>query len=253
MTTPRQQPPLPPQQEPPPGQFGQQPAGPYAQGPYPYGPPPRGNRGTWKYVVIPLAVIVPLFVVAVVAMWGEVEAKVLSGSGSGGGAESGEQQLSLPKKLEKSGLTLDKDVSDDPEFKNPELGWGDTQYVGWYKAGEYEAYLYTGVNDSDLDADTAADQALDAAIKDAAPAHQPKRHTFTPYGADTTITCVVLPEATTGEGFVTPICAWSEDGSVATVVDKGESSTVPSPEEYGLESFAEDVANVREDVRTPTD
>lgn len=202
-------------------------------------------------MVIPLAVIVPLFVVAVTAMWGEVEAKVLS---DGGGAESGEHQLSLPKKLEKHGLTLDRDVSDDPEFKNPELGWGDTQYVGWYKdEGGYEAYLYTGVNDSDLDADTAADQALDAAIKDAAPARQPKRHTFTPYGAGTTITCVVLPEATTGEGFVTPICAWSDDGSVATVIDKGSSSTVPSPKEYDLEGFAEDVADVREDVRTPAD
>ncbi|MEU3191411.1 hypothetical protein ABZ686_12380 [Streptomyces sp. NPDC006992] len=177
------------------------------------------------------------------------------GSNSTGDASGTAYRVSLPRSADGGRLSLEEDLSDKPDYRNPELGPGGSQYVGWYASESgAERYLFVGYNSTAAEDGSSAAKMLDGAVEAADTDTPPKRHHLTPAGSQEPLTCLVLPRAEGGAGAVTPVCAWDDKGSAATVSDGGErAAEADQPADYDVEGFAEKVDRIRRDLRKPAE
>lgn len=270
---PQQQGPYGPQQGPyaQPGPYGPQQGGPWGgppQGPPP-GPPSGGNRQAGIIVGCVVAgVVVVAVAIGFATGWGGSDSG--SGGSAGGptvaasepvgeGAEDAEPssyELTLPKTLENGRFELAKDMSDEAEGDNPDMGPGDEALLGSYasRSGS-QNLLFSGGNSDKItgvtESETGGD-VLDGMERSEGASVAVPREEFTPDGAEEPLSCEVLVKSQAGQKLTIKVCAWSDIGSSAVIADNSPASWKDDPDEVDLEAWAERVNTMRDELREPS-
>lgn len=253
-------PPVPPQAGAGPGPYGvppqQPPYPPYPYGPQPgpgggWGPPPprKGNAG--KVLAIIAASIAGLMLLS---WFGNMSSRSAGGSSSDV-SSSPRYKVSLPKTLMDGEYELSKDMSDDAEAQNPELGSDDAEFLAMYEGSSArEQMLFSGLNSDSTGGDSyteSDDKVLDNMEEDPSMDVAVPRREVTPSGGGETLTCEVLTKSENGQKLSVPVCAWGDRGSAGMVAENSYDTMLTDPQDVDLDAFADTVDKVRDDVRSP--
>lgn len=250
---PPQGPPVPPQYGYPPPQvpYGQQP--PPGAGWGPAGPPSGGGKRP--------AAIVGVVVLAVVGGW------LFSAWGNSPSSSSGYDtdvtaddkpayEVTLPKTLEDGKFELVKDMSEQANSSAADLGPGDEGVMGAYGSKDRtQALLFTGVN-SDRAGSSESETGgslLNGMEQNPDVTVEVPRRQITPAGAGEALSCEVLSKSRGTQELTIKVCAWTDDGSSAAVVDDSPGAWAAAPSQVDLEAYADRVAAIRDEVREPSD
>ncbi|MFF3321540.1 hypothetical protein [Streptomyces sp. NPDC002889] len=249
-----------------PGPYGQQAYPPFPQQGYPgqpgpggwgqppMGPPPKKNRTglTLSIAFGSVACVLALIYI------GNLD------SDSGRPAQTfpeATHRLTVPKTLLADEYKLIKDGSADAdaEFKREGYGVGpDSRNVktvlGSYTGTAVDAprgVVLAGVYGQFNDPDQARDSLLNGMRKGEGMEEPKPPKTIRPHGSDVDMSCTVMLSTDKDGTSTVPVCAWGDDNTAAYVAFLTPASAKQDPDSVDLNATADQVLQVRDEVRQP--
>jgi len=169
-------------------------------------------------------------------------------------AETVGGEVTLPKTLEDGKFRLVKDMSGQAGA-DAGLRPGEEGVMGAYGSKDRtEALLFSGIN-SDRAGSAESEPGgslLNGMEKSPNVTVEVPRRQITPAGGGEELSCEVISKSQGSQELTIKVCAWTDDGSSAAIVDDSPGAWSESPSQVDLEAYAERVDLMRDEVREPS-
>ncbi|MFD7921627.1 hypothetical protein ACFV3R_20670 [Streptomyces sp. NPDC059740] len=226
------------------------------QPPYGWVPPGHLPRKSGKAKALGIVgAVVGLVVV------GSVIGAVRSGgqNGSGGRGSSADSldagpryKISVPKTLLDGQYTLSQDVSKQADAQVPNEGSysHDLKTVGGQYTGGMKSIVLLGMYGIIDDPQQSVDSTIHGMTTGGKATVAVPQKKYTPNGADS-LTCGVMETSQAGQKVPVPYCVWADHSTSGNVVRSDAADIGKDPESIDVAAFAQEAAEIRDEVRKP--